>query len=86
MTRKYYCDVCHQSYDTEEEAVNCEEKHNAEARKKKETDAEKAKLANEINRLVTEYYAKFKQLPKINPTCGGIEYFADWHSVYRFYY
>lgn len=61
MKIKYTCEHCKTTFDTEEEALACEKKHEADKQKKQE----KMDAAATISAMVNSYVEKYGTMPTI---------------------
>lgn len=63
---KYICEKCKKIYDTQDEAIECEKRHEVEEIQKKQIAAERDALEKEINAKIKAYYEKYKEFPTIS--------------------
>jgi len=81
MRKFFVCDICNESYNTEEEALSCENKHKEEEVQKKARAEQKSKDLEEINTLVDAFYEKYKEYPVCKVRKIKLEDF--WDSLQR---
>lgn len=65
----YYCEKCGKSFDSEKEALNCENEHKIKEEKRKKLEKEKKSRLEAINELLNSYVQDYNEFPEVNIEC-----------------
>lgn len=68
MKATYTCEYCSHGYETESEALECEQRHKKEDEEKRRAKEEKAERSKAISNLINLYIQRYGEMPDIDIT------------------